>query len=95
MSLDKSLKSSGALTRHRNVLSRAERIEKLADDEKWDDGDAVFGLPKVAHRKVQTRKPTVDASAVAEGAQPSPAAEGEPAEAPPADRASKAGDPRK
>ena len=31
MSIDRSLKVKGALTRHRNVLTRAERIEKLKD----------------------------------------------------------------
>ena len=80
MSLDKSLKSSGALTRHRNVLTRAERVERLADDEKWEDGDTVFGLPKVAHRKVQTRKSkpaAAAAEALAEGAEAAPAAEAE------------------
>jgi len=87
MSLDKSLRSSGALTRHRNVLSRAERVERLADDEKWQDGDDVFGLPKVAHRKVQTRKPkpiaaSPEAAAEAEGAA-APAGEGAPAEGTP------------
>ena len=51
MSIDRSLKVKGALTRHRNVLSRAERIEKLKDEEKWSEGDPVFGLQKVAHRK--------------------------------------------
>jgi len=77
MSLDKSLKSSGALARHRNVLSRAERIEKLADDETWEDGRSIFGLPKVAHRKVQTRKPKpVAAEAAVEGAEGTPEAEG-------------------
>jgi len=51
MSLDRSFKIKGALTRHRNVLSRAERIEKLKEEEKWAEGDSVLGLPKVAHRK--------------------------------------------
>ena len=51
MSIDRSLKIKGALTRHRNVLSRAERIEKLKDEEKWSEGDPVYGLQKVAHRK--------------------------------------------
>ena len=51
MSIDRSLKIKGALTRHRNVLSRAERIEKLKDEEKWNEEDSVLGLPKVAHRK--------------------------------------------
>lgn len=51
MSIDRSLKIKGALTRHRNVLSRVERIEKLKEEEKWQQGESVFGLPKVAHRK--------------------------------------------
>ena len=51
MSIDRSLKIKGALSRHRNVLSRAERIEKLIDEERWSEGDSLLGLPKVAHRK--------------------------------------------
>jgi len=51
MSLDPSLKIKGALSRHRNVLTRAERIETLKDEERWTEEDSVFGLPKVAHRK--------------------------------------------
>lgn len=51
MSIDRSLKLRGSLSRHRNVLSRAERIEKLTEEERWQDGDSVTGLPKVAHRK--------------------------------------------
>jgi len=52
MSLDKSLKTGASLTRHRNVLSRHERIEILKDQERWSDDQAPIGLPKVAHRKV-------------------------------------------
>ena len=51
MSIDRSLKIKGALSRHRNVLTRAERIEQLKDEENWSEGDSLFGLPKVAHRK--------------------------------------------
>ncbi|MCK4913389.1 MAG: small basic protein [Planctomycetes bacterium] len=51
MSIDRSLKIKGALKRHRNVLNRAERIEKMKDEEKWSEGDSLLGLPKVAHRK--------------------------------------------
>ena len=51
MSIDRSLKISGALKRHRNVLSRAERIKHLKDEERWVEGDSLLGLPKVAHRK--------------------------------------------
>jgi len=51
MSIDRSLKIKGALTRHRNVLTRAERIEQLKDEERWSEEDSLLGLPKVAHRK--------------------------------------------
>jgi len=51
MSIDRSLKIKGALSRHRNVLTRAERIEKLKEEERWSEGDSLLGLPKVAHRK--------------------------------------------
>jgi small basic protein (TIGR04137 family) len=51
MSLDRSLKSATSLVRHRNVLTRAERLEKLKETERWTDQKSVFGLPKVAHRK--------------------------------------------
>jgi len=51
MSIDRSLKNKGALARHRNVLTRAERIEQLKEDEKWTEEESLFGLPKVAHRK--------------------------------------------
>lgn len=51
MSVDRSLKVKGALKRHRNVLSREERIKTLKSEERWQEGDKVTGLPKVAHRK--------------------------------------------
>ncbi len=51
MSIDRSLKIKGALRRHRNVLTRTERIEQLKDEERWSEGDSLLGLPKVAHRK--------------------------------------------
>ena len=53
MSIDRSLRVAGSLSRHRNVLTRAERLEKLKDEDRWQDGDSVLGLAKVAHRKVQ------------------------------------------
>lgn len=51
MSIDHSLKIKGALSRHRNVLKRAERIKQLKDEERWSEGNSLLGLPKVAHRK--------------------------------------------
>ena len=92
MSLDKSLKSQGALARHRNVLSRAERVEALKEEERWPEGRTVFGLPKVAHRKVVAKKPKAAAKAAAEGvpAEGAPPAEG----AAPAAEAPAAGKPK-
>ena len=52
MSIDRSLKIKGKLSRHRNVLSRNERIEALRNEDRWEEGDDVTGLPKVGHRKV-------------------------------------------
>ena len=70
MSLHKSLRSHGALARHRNVLTRAERIEKLKELGKWADDKDIFALPKVPHRKVTTKKIKTAAAAApgAEGA---------------------------
>jgi small basic protein (TIGR04137 family) len=68
MSIDRSLRLKDALVRHRNVLTRAERIEKLQDEEKWDDGRSVLGLPKVGHRKVRTKKVAKVKEEGAEGA---------------------------
>ena len=51
MSIDPSLKINGALTRHRNVLKRAERIDLLKEEDRWTEEDSLLGLPKVAHRK--------------------------------------------
>lgn len=48
MSLHKSLKRRDSLVRARNVLTRTERIGRLKEDEKWEDGrTSVFALPKV------------------------------------------------
>jgi small basic protein (TIGR04137 family) len=56
MSIDRSLKVKDALSRHRNVLSRAERLEMLKEQERWSEGGSVLGLPKVAHRKTAAGK---------------------------------------
>lgn len=62
MSLDKSLKTKASLERHRNVLTRAERIERLKTEARWTDEQSPFGLPKVSHRKAavggRTKKKT-------------------------------------
>ncbi|MCG3178859.1 MAG: hypothetical protein BIFFINMI_01189 [Phycisphaerae bacterium] len=77
MSLDRSLKSKNALQRHRNVLSRAERLDKLKEEERWDQASgSVFGLPKVEHRKVVTKKEPAKAEEAAAGAEGAVPADG-------------------
>ena len=66
MSIDPSLKVKGALSRHRNVISRAERLEILKEEDRWSEGDAVLGLPKVAHRKSHAGRKAKDAPVEAE-----------------------------
>ncbi len=51
MSIDKGLKSRSALSRHRNVLSRDERIGVMKNEERWSEDRSPIGLPKIAHRK--------------------------------------------
>ncbi len=63
MSIDPSLKTRDALARHRNVLSRAERVTILKGEERWSEGDSLLGLPKVAHRKASAGKKAKDAEA--------------------------------
>ena len=56
MSLDKSLKGRSTLVRHRNVLTRAERIEWLKELGQWTEDSRPLGLPKVGHRKTNIGK---------------------------------------
>jgi small basic protein (TIGR04137 family) len=56
MSIDRSLKSSNSLARHRNVLTRPERLKRLTDQERWTEDKSVFSLPKVANRNIKVGK---------------------------------------
>lgn len=58
MSLHRSLKTKpSALDQHRNVLTRAERIARLSQDERFDpESDSPFGLVKVGNRQIVTKK---------------------------------------
>ncbi|MFL2864067.1 MAG: small basic protein [Pirellulaceae bacterium] len=52
MTIDKSLKISRGSLQNRNVLTRVERLKQLAEEERWNNGDSPFGLPKVRVAKV-------------------------------------------
>jgi len=56
MSIHKSLVSSSRLKRQRNVLTRWERIERLKQEERWEDDRSVFSLPKVKVAKLKRHK---------------------------------------
>ena len=75
MSIDRSLKIRGALERHRNVLTRAERVEALKDEKRWAEGDPILGLPKVAHRKSRAGRKGKAAAAKAAPTEAASAAE--------------------
>ncbi|MBM4038741.1 MAG: small basic protein [Planctomycetes bacterium] len=86
MSLHKSLVSKAALKRHRNVLSRAERVKRMMDDETWQEGRSVFALPKVKLRRVKAGGKHKKAEKAA-----APGAEAAAAEAAPAPEAKEKG----
>lgn len=57
MSLDRSLKITGGLAKHRNVLTRAERVERLVKQGRWDgDKMSPIHMPKVGNRKIVAAK---------------------------------------
>jgi small basic protein (TIGR04137 family) len=56
MTIDKSLKVRAGMMRARNVLTRAERLAKLQEAERWQEGDPVLGMPKVRVQKISLKK---------------------------------------
>ena len=56
MSIDKSLRRKNTLARTRSVLTRAERIKTLQEQERWQEGRSPFGLPKVRVQKIVLKK---------------------------------------
>ena len=56
MTIDKSLKVRAGMMRSRNVLTRAERLAKLQETERWQEGDSVLGMPKVRVQKLSLKK---------------------------------------
>ena len=83
MSIDKSLKRKGGMSRSRCVLTRAERIAKMIENGKWADGSSPFGLPKTRVQKIVLKKKAkkeateggeAGAAAAAPGAAATPAA---------------------
>jgi small basic protein (TIGR04137 family) len=77
MSIDKSLRRKDQLQRARNVLTRGERIKRLTDEERWQDGRSPYGLPKVKVIKLvvkKAKKAKEEEKAEGEGGEAAPAA---------------------
>jgi len=56
MTMDKSLRVRQGLIRQRNVLTRDERIARLKEAERWQEGESPFGLSKVRVYKMTMKK---------------------------------------
>lgn len=88
MTIDRSLRVRSGSIANRNVLTRGERLQKLRESERWQEGSSVFGLPKVRVVKValkKKKKAKVEEGAEgAEGTAAAPAAAGAAAAAKPA-----------
>ena len=68
MSIDRSLCVKDKLKRQRNVMTRAERLERLLEEERWQEGDSVFGLPKVLVARARKKPKAEKKEEVAEEA---------------------------
>ena len=81
MTIDKSLKRKGRLSRARNVLKRGERIEKLKFEERWVEGQSPLGLAKtrvaksaIGKKKKKAKEEEGEAAATPGAAAPAAAA---------------------
>ncbi len=67
MSIHRSFKQGSGIQRHRNVLTRKERVEKLLAEEKWTEEEGIYGLPKVRNIKPKAGKKKKDEEETEEG----------------------------
>jgi small basic protein (TIGR04137 family) len=56
MTIDQSLKVKAGAVKNRNVLTRAERLQKLKADDRWTETSPALGLPKVRVTKISLKK---------------------------------------
>lgn len=86
MTMDKSLRIRRGLIRSRSVLTRAERLARLLEAERWKAGDSPLGLPKVrvfklTMKKKKKKKEEEGAEGAAAGTAAAPAADAKKADA--------------
>lgn len=57
VSIHSSFRTGSSAAKHRNVLSRLERLEKLEAADRWNaNEDGLFGMPKVRSIKIALKK---------------------------------------
>lgn len=56
MTMDPSLKVQAGAIKSRNVLTRAERVTRLKELDRWNEESNVVGMPKVRVLKVSLKK---------------------------------------
>lgn len=56
MTMDRSLKVQAGAIKSRNVLTRAERIARLKELNKFDEEKSIVGMPKTRVLKVSLKK---------------------------------------
>lgn len=56
MTMDRSLKVQAGAIQSRNVLTRAERVARLQQLDKFDETQSIVGMPKVRVPKVSLKK---------------------------------------
>jgi small basic protein (TIGR04137 family) len=79
MTMDKSLRVRRGLIRARGVLTRAERIARLQEGDRWKEDQSPLGLPKVrvfklAVKKKKKKKEEEEGAAAPAGGAAAPAA---------------------
>ncbi len=56
MSQHRSLKVDSVGAKHRNVLTRVERIKRMQEEKRWTENRSVFCLPKIKSMKIKVKK---------------------------------------
>lgn len=56
MTMDQSLRVQAGAIKTRNVLTRAERVARLQELDRFDEEDSIVGMPKVRVVKVSLKR---------------------------------------
>ena len=56
MTMDRSLKVQAGAIKTRNVLTRAERIARLKELDRFDENAEIIGMPKTRVQKISLKK---------------------------------------